>query len=148
MPDLAFRMTNAGGFPANMPPGNALGSVDAALAAVNRIEARRTAPFGVVDHPLENAEVTAGEWSFGWALDDSGIARVTVSAEGVPRIDCAVHSPYPGVDAVYPGYSEAKMPGFGCPVPKLPAGPRVLLYELIANDGGTTTLRRPVRVRR
>jgi hypothetical protein len=149
LPDLAFRLAGAGLDPTRIPiePGHALASTEEVLAILDRVVSRRTAPFGVVDHPVENAEVSAGEWSFGWAVDDSGIARVTVSADGVEPIACVIHAPYPGVEAVYPGFPEAKRPGFGCPVPQLPPGPRVLVYELAANDGGSTVLRRPVKMR-
>ena len=146
MPDLAFRLAGAPPFSAAVAPGDALSSREAAIALVDRIESRQTAPFGVVDHPAENETVAPGYWAFGWALDDSGIERVTLSAEGTRPAECALHSPYPGVAAAFPGYPEADRPGFGCPVPRLPPGPRVLVFELVAKDGGRTALRRPVRI--
>lgn len=147
VPDLALRVAGGPDFAAAVPPENAVSSVDAALAIIDRAVAQRTAPFGVVERPLENAEVSPGEWSFGWALDDSGMAGVTVRVEGGTPVPCAIHTPFPGVEALYGKYPDAKLPGFGCPVPAAPEGSRVLLYELVGNDGGRTIVKRAVRMR-
>jgi hypothetical protein len=151
LPDLVFRIGNTPGFAANVPAENVVASSEAAVAVVDRAEAQRTVPFGVVDHPGEGGEASAGELAYGWALDDSGITGVTLSVEGAGSsptpMPCSIHTPHEGVTKFYPSLPEASAPGFICAVPKVPAGDHILVFELAARDGGTTTLRRRVRVR-
>jgi hypothetical protein len=146
-PDLAFRLAGAPPFRVEVPASQALASLADALLLIDRIETRRTAPFGVIDHPAENGEVMAGYWAFGWALDDSGVAGVALHADGDAPVDCAVHAAYPGVAALYGAYPESKSPGFGCPVPRLAPGRHLLSFEVTARDGGKTVLTRAVFVR-
>ena len=50
-------------------------------------EAAQHPPFGFLDVPKENDSAASGSWSYGWALDDSGVASVTVSLDnGAPLV--------------------------------------------------------------
>ncbi len=96
---------------------------------------------------MEGETVEAGAWAFGWALDDSGVARVTVSADGGPPIPALSGRPHPGVANVYPGFPDAARAGFGFAVPGLPPGPHTLTVTILARDGGKTSLRRDIQIR-
>ena len=78
------------------------------MAMLLEIEGRLTAPFATIERPREGETVSAGYWSFGWALDDSGVARVTVAAESAPPTECAIGQAFPGVADVYPRYPDAE----------------------------------------
>ena len=104
-------------------------------------------PFGFLDTPKEGATVAAGSWAFGWALDDSGIAQVTVVTETGATSPVALNQPFPGVAASYPGFPNAEKAGFGFPVPKVAPGIHTLTITLIAADGGKTEIRRQIRIR-
>ncbi|HXM78284.1 MAG TPA: hypothetical protein VOA00_03535, partial [Thermoanaerobaculia bacterium] len=147
LPDLVFRLAGAPPFPAPVALENALVSNEAAMAMLLEIEGRLTAPFATIERPREGETVSAGYWSFGWALDDSGVARVTVAAESAPPTECAIGQPFPGVAEAYPRYPDAERPGFGCPIPPLPPGRHVLNFEITGRDGGKTVLLRPIRAR-
>ena len=103
-------------------------------------------PFGFLDSPKEGASVKPGTWSSGWALDDSGIADVTVRAEDGTTSLVARNQSFPGVAQAYPGYRNADKAGVGFPVPKLSPGAHTLTVTLIARDGGRTEIRRQIRV--
>jgi hypothetical protein len=119
----------------------------AAIRMMTDYESRLSPPFGVIERPLENEQVAAGSWGFGWALDDSGVESVTVSADGSPPAAALLHQPFPGVAAVYPNHPDAARPGFGFSVPRLAKGPHVLTVEIAGKDGGRTVLRRKVVIR-
>lgn len=104
-------------------------------------------PFGFLDTPKEGATVAAGSWAFGWALDDSGIAQVTVVTETGATSPVARNQPFPGVATYYPGFPNAERAGFGFPVPRAEPGIHTLTLTLIAVDGGKTEIRRRVRIR-
>jgi hypothetical protein len=103
-------------------------------------------PFGFLHSPEEGATVKPGSWAFGWALDDSGIAQVTVSADTGASSPVALGQPFPGVAQSYPGYPDADKAGFGFPIPKIDSGIHTLTITLVAKDGGKTEIKRQVRV--
>jgi hypothetical protein len=103
-------------------------------------------PFGVLHVPKEGETVKPGSWAFGWALDDSGIAQITVVADGGGVIAVALNQPFPGVAQSYPGYANADKAGFGFAIPKLPSGTHALTITLVGKDGGKTELHRQVRI--
>lgn len=149
VPDYAFRLGGAPAFEAKVPSGQAL-DAPAALRSLSDLESRigrLYPPFGFIDRPREGEAVSAGAWSFGWALDDSGVASVSVSADGGPRSLALIGQDYPGISAIYPKYPDAPHPGFGFGVPALPPGPHVLSVEITARDGGSVVLERPIVVR-
>ncbi|MCA1581723.1 MAG: hypothetical protein LC796_10120 [Acidobacteria bacterium] len=104
-------------------------------------------PFGFLDTPKEGATVAPASWAFGWALDDSGIAQITVSSETGVTSPVAMNQTFPGVAQTYPGFPNTERAGFGFPVPKVDPGLHTLTITLIANDGGRTEIRRQIRVR-
>jgi len=103
-------------------------------------------PFGFLHSPEEGATVKPGAWAFGWALDDSGIAQVTVRADSGATSPVAIGQTFPGVAQSYPGYPDADKAGFGFPIPKIDSGIHTLTVTLVAKDGGKTEIRRQVRV--
>src|SRR5512132_4352988 len=56
-------------------------SAQAATGAAAAVGDTAKPPFGFLDTPKEGATVAPGSWAFGWVLDDSGIASVTVASE-------------------------------------------------------------------
>lgn len=104
-------------------------------------------PFGYIDSPAEGETVESGAWAFGWALDDSGVAEVIVSADGGPSISAATGQPHEGVVRVHPDFPDAARAGFGFAVPALPPGPHTLTVTILARDGGKTALRRNIQIR-
>ena len=110
-------------------------------------EALLSPPFGSLDSPAEGATVAPGDWGFGWALDDSGVAEVLVAADGgtpAPAIHPARRA---GLGALYPEYPDAENGGFVFHVPDLAPGPHRLTVTFVARDGGRTSVTRSIRVR-
>ena len=104
-------------------------------------------PFGFLDTPKEGATVAPGSWAFGWVLDDSGIASVTVTSEAGTTSPVSLGQPFPGVAQQYPNMPGSDKAGFGFPVPKLEPGIHTLTITVTAKDGGKTDIRRQIRVR-
>ena len=104
-------------------------------------------PFGYLDTPAEGETVEAGAAAFGWALDDSGIARVDVSVDGGASIPALFGQPHPGVPDVHPGFPDSAHAGYGFAIPALPPGPHTLTVTFVGRDGGKTSLRRSIQVR-
>lgn len=104
-------------------------------------------PFGFLDTPKENETVAGGSWAFGWALDESGIASVEASLDNGTPTPGAIGQPFPGVKDAYPTYPDSDKAGFGFNVPKVAAGPHLLVVTLTAKDGGKTDLKRHIQVR-
>jgi hypothetical protein len=122
-----------------LPPGSA----ERALDALRVADAAIAPPFARIDFP---APVAVGEWRGGWALDDSGIAEIRIASELGPAGSALLHMHHPGMAAAFPDYEEAAgdRAGFGFAVPALPPGPHTLTLTIVANDGGTTVLTRPI----
>jgi hypothetical protein len=104
-------------------------------------------PFGVIDIPAENAEVSAGSFGLGWALDESGIAEILVATELGPGAPANLGGARPDIPPVHPEYADAASSGFGFQLPDLSPGPHTLTITLVGKDGGRTVLTRPFRVR-
>ncbi|MEP7132557.1 MAG: hypothetical protein ABI914_05285 [Acidobacteriota bacterium] len=104
-------------------------------------------PFGFLDTPKEGATAAASSWAFGWALDDSGIAQITVSSESGVTSPVALNQTFPGVARSYPNFPNTDRAGFGFPIPKVDPGLHTLTITLIAKDGGRTEIRRQIRVK-
>lgn len=114
---------------------------------LNDLSGQASPPFGVVDSPQEGATARPGEWGFGWALDDSGVAQVLVSFDRGAPAAAAFGMPHPGVSDLFPSYPDAARSGFGFVVPPLPSGEHVLTVTIVGRDGGRVELQRPFRVR-
>jgi hypothetical protein len=145
--DFAFRIAPAPPLETGIPPRDR----DRATADFARLtstaESELAPPFGVIDIPAENADVAAGSFGLGWALDDSGIAEIGVATELGPGTAGVVGGARPDIPPVHPDYADAANSGFGFVVPNVPSGPHTLTITLVGKDGGRTVLTRPIRVR-
>jgi hypothetical protein len=145
--DFVFRMGSAPPFDTHIPTGER----DRAAADFARLtsvaESELAPPFGVIDFPVENADVASGSWGYGWALDDSGIAEVQVATELGAATPGVVGGRRPDIPAVFPDYAGGANSGFSFLVPKLPPGPHALSITLVGRDGGRTVLTRWIRIR-
>jgi len=117
-----------------------------ASSAAPAVDAARL-PIRVLHVPKEGDTVAAGSWAFGWALDDSGIAQVTVVSDTGLTAPVATGQSFPGVAQTYPNYPDPDKAGFGFEIPKLPPGPHVLTVTFVAKDGGRLEIKRHVQVK-
>ncbi|HYX22214.1 MAG TPA: hypothetical protein VFA98_15330 [Thermoanaerobaculia bacterium] len=118
---------------------------DARIARVRADGMRLAAPFGYLDAPSKNATVAPGEWGFGWALDDSGIAEVRAETEAGP-VSVAGHLRREGLERLYPAYPESDRGGYAFRIPDLAPGIHRLRVTFVGRDGGTTSIERTFRV--
>jgi hypothetical protein len=139
--DFVFRLASASalGLPAAGPEQSRRDR--AALAVV------LNPPFGYIDVPGQGETVAVGAGGFGWALDDSGIKRVTVTADDGPPLPAQYGGPHPGPAKVYPEYPDASRAGFNFAIPSLAPGPHTLTVTIVAKDGGRTTMAREIVVK-
>jgi len=121
---------------------------DETIRQMRRRIARLAPPFGGIHLPAENQVVSPGFWAFGWALDDSGIARIEVSTELGPAGVAQLGGRWPRLEDAYPNYPNSRRGGFGFPIPALPPGPHELALVVVANDGGQQTFRRRIVIQR
>ena len=145
--DLVFRFAGCPAFDPRIAPSEKAAAARRTLEAASALEQALHPPFGVIDVPRENDTVTSGAWCFGWALDDSGVARVRVTFDDGPNVPTVIHQPHPGVREVHPAYPDSGAPGFGFAVPALPPGPHTLKVLLVGRDGGKTEYERRIVVR-
>ena len=103
-------------------------------------------PFGLIESPRENDTLAAGAQAGGWALDDSGVAKVEVSFDNNPPIEAEIGQPFAGVHDAYPNYPQSDKAGFRFTVPSLAAGPHLLVVTVTGKDGGKTDLRRHLTI--
>ncbi len=145
--DFVFRVAPAPPFETGIAPDER----DRAAAEFRRLitvaESELAPPFGVIDFPPEDAEVSAGTWGYGWALDDSGIAEIRVATELGPAAPAVVGGRRPDLLAAHPEYADAANSGFGFLVPPAPPGRHTLSLTLVGRDGGERVLTRPIRIR-
>ena len=120
---------------------------DATIRQMRRRIAQLAPPVGEIHLPAENQTVSPGFWAFGWALDDSGIARIEVATELGPAGLAQLGGRWPDLEKVYPNYPDSGRGGFGFPIPALPPGPHDLELVVVANDGGEKIFRRRIVVR-
>ena len=104
-------------------------------------------PFGFLDSPRENDTVASGSTGVGWALDDSGIAAVTVSLDNGPAFAATRGQTFPGVKEAYPTFPGAEKSGFSFAMPSVAAGPHLLVVTITARDGGKTEIKRHVQIK-
>ena len=97
-------------------------------------------PIGILDTPREGAAVANKSWGTGWALDDSGIAQVTATADNGAVSPAKIGQAFPGVKEAYPNVTDNDKAGFIFGVPDLPPGPHTLKVEIVAKDGGKAVL--------
>lgn len=138
---FAFRL-GAAPSPAAPDP-DSLREFDALMALS---DADYAPPTGMIHLPAEGQTVAPGFWAHGWAVDDSGIARVEGATELGPASAAMTGTPWPGLTSFYPDLPGADRGGWGFPVPPLPPGPHTLKVTVIGNDGGRTVLERKIIV--
>jgi hypothetical protein len=107
-------------------------------------EGNLSPPFGMIEFP---APVRSGTWTWGWALDDSGISEVRIATEKGDAGPVEVGMSRPDLLNAFPDIPEAEKGGFGFFIPQLEPGRHVLFLTLIAKDGGRTVLKRPIQIR-
>lgn len=103
-------------------------------------------PFGFLEFPRENDTAASGSPASGWALDDSGIAGVTVSLDNGPPFPATRGQDFPGVREAYPTFPGSGKAGFTFAMPSAAAGPHLLVVTITARDGGKTEIKRHVQL--
>ena len=104
-------------------------------------------PFGFLEVPRENDTVASGSVATGWALDDSGVAGVSVSLDNGPGFSAARGQAFPGVKEAYPTFPASDKAGFRFAMPSAAAGPHLLVVTIIARDGGKTDIKRHIQIK-
>jgi len=104
-------------------------------------------PFGFLDAPRENDTVAPGSVGVGWALDDSGIAGVSVSLDNGPPQAVTRGQAFPGVKEAYPTFPASDQAGFRFAMPSAAAGPHLLVVTITARDGGKTDIKRHIQIK-
>jgi hypothetical protein len=145
--DFVLRFAEAPPFETGIPPADRKRAAGDFERLTTIAESELAPPFGVIDVPTENAEVAAGSWGYGWALDDSGIAEVRVATEVGSSGGAVIHQQHPGIAELYPDYPDKDGAGFGFIVPTVKPGPHTLILTVVARDGGERKLVRPIRIR-
>jgi hypothetical protein len=108
------------------------------------LEAVLRPPFGYIDLPGEGEQIGSGASVVGWALDDSGVARVTVAVDAGPAAPALYGLAHPGPPKVYRQYPDVERAGFAFSLPALSAGPHTLTVTILARDGGKAVMKRNV----
>ena len=145
--EYAFRLAGARPFETGLPEATLEGSAAEVLRRLARLENLLRPPFGWVDLPREGELVDAGTAGVGWALDDSGVREVRLTADGSVPVPLSFGGRHPGVIPAYPGYPGLDKAGFSFQVPDLAPGPHTLEFTIFAVDGGRTALTRKIVVR-
>jgi hypothetical protein len=104
-------------------------------------------PFGFLDVPRENDNVASGSVASGWALDDSGVAAVSVFLDNGPAFAATLGQAFPGVKEAYPTFPNADKAGFTFAMPSAAAGPHLLVVTISARDGGKTDIKRHIQIK-
>jgi hypothetical protein len=145
--DIAFRLARTAPFPIGIPepsPGAAEREAQRRLRALDSV---LRVPIGWLDLPREGEAVAVGSQGVGWAMDDSGILEVRVSADGMPAGLAHYGFPHASATAAHPDYPDSARPGFIFAVPRLAPGKHTLVFTFVARDGGRTELPRGIVVR-
>jgi hypothetical protein len=104
-------------------------------------------PFGFLDVPGENDTAASGSKASGWALDDSGVASVTVSLDNGPALPATLGQTDPRVKEAYPTFPNSDRAGFSFTMPSRAAGPHLLVVTINARDGGKTEIKRHIQIK-
>jgi hypothetical protein len=145
--DYVFRLEGAAPFETGLAETRTGAAGEDVSRRLGRLENLLRPPFGWVDSPQEGETVVPGAGGFGWALDDSGIRDIRLTADGGTVVPILTGQRHPGVIPAFPSYPDVEHAGFGFHVPALPPGPHTLEFTLIARDGGRTVMKRQIVVR-
>ena len=103
-------------------------------------------PMAFLDTPAEGGVASAKTWVTGWALDASGIAQVTATADEKVPSNVLTGLQHPGVAEQHPGIPGNDHAGFAIEIPDLQKGSHTLIVTIAANSGGKTEIRRRFEV--
>lgn len=81
-----------------------LGSLGSVAAEAQWLD-ENLPPFGVLDVPAAEAEVSGNVTVYGWALDNKGVAQVQLTVDGGAPQTLSYGTHRPDVCAVWPGYA-------------------------------------------
>lgn len=71
------------------------------------------APFGHMDQPAEDAEITGNSISVsGWTLDNKGVTKIEVFIDGTSKGQIPINTPRADVCKAWPGYSMCPNAGY------------------------------------
>jgi hypothetical protein len=103
-------------------------------------------PIGFLNTPAVNQAVASGTFVSGWALDESGIADVSVTFDDGQKPFVKTGVDFPGVKTQYSSYPDADKAGYIFAIPKMSPGPHSLTVTVKARSGGTMEIQRQFSV--
>ena len=92
---------------------------------------------GYIDFPKPGQTVTGKFFSFGWAVSEDGIKRVTGTIDGKYPMECTYGTSRPDVSKVVTGFPSGDNPGWNCnaDAASLPVGNHQITVESESNKG-------------
>jgi hypothetical protein len=92
---------------------------------------------GFIDFPKAGQTVSGQFLSFGWAVSEDGIRRVSGSIDRKYPMACTYGTNRPDVNKVVPGFPSGDNPGWNCTsdAATLPAGNHEITVESQSNKG-------------
>jgi hypothetical protein len=106
-----------------------------------------SSPIGFLNTPAEGQAIAPGTFVSGWALDESGIADVSVTFDDGKKVPVRRGVDFPGVQAQHPNYPDADKAGYIFAIPTMGPGPHSLTVVVKAKNGQTTQILRRFEVR-
>jgi hypothetical protein len=95
-------------------------------------------PFGVVDGPAADSNVSMVANAGGWAVDDRGVREVRVFIDGRFVNATPLNTPRPDVAKAYPQYAhETNVLGWTITIEFPSPGAHTLLVQAVDTDGAT-----------
>lgn len=92
---------------------------------------------GYIDFPKPGQTVTGKFYSFGWAVSEDGIKRVSGTVDGKFPMECTYGTHRPDVNKVVTGFPSGDDPGWNCTgdAATLTAGNHEITVESESNKG-------------
>ncbi|MDR3702236.1 MAG: hypothetical protein P4L56_21495 [Candidatus Sulfopaludibacter sp.] len=92
---------------------------------------------GYIDFPKPGQTVTGKFFSFGWAVSEDGIKRVSGTVDRKFPMECTYGTSRPDVNKVVRGFPSGDNPGWNCiaDATTLPAGNHEITVESESNKG-------------
>ncbi len=97
---------------------------------------------GYIDFPKPGQTVTGKFFSFGWAVSEDGIKRVSGTIDRKFPMECTYGTHRPDVNKVVTGFPSGDNPGWNCTADAatLPAGAHEITVESESNSGQVRNL--------
>jgi hypothetical protein len=92
------------------------------------------APFGSLDAPADDAEISGTTPVWGWALDNRGVAAVDLRIDGAPAGSLSYGASRPDVCLAWPGYAGCPAVGFTGSIEASTLSACPHLIEAVARD--------------